>query len=138
VTVATGDHPVDPAAGSDPSSWDEVLAAVEADMLRTQQLLALSAESTVTSDPAGAPAQEMLPATIRQYSQTTWATLPGFDAMPPVPPALSERLHELRTQIVALQVEIKAEMTRWEAECTSRRLPPVPTVGESYYVDRLA
>ena len=60
--------------------------------------------------------------------------------MPPVPPELAERIHGLRAQIVALQAEIKAEMTPWRAECASRRdardrraVPPEP-----YYVDRLA
>ena len=61
----------------------------------------------------------MLPATFRQYAEATWATLPELEDMPPVPPELSERIHGLRAQIVALQAEIKSEMTQWRAECAS-------------------
>jgi hypothetical protein len=119
--------------------WSDVLAAVEADMLRVQQLIAASPESVHSHDSAGAPAQAMLPATFRQYSEATWATLPAVEAMPPVPPELTRRIHDLRAQIVALQAEIKAEMTQWQTECVSRRAPSaVPTTAESYYVDRLA
>jgi hypothetical protein len=128
-----------PTTDSVGAGWSDVLAAVEADMLRVQQLIAASPESSPSLDAAGAPAQAMLPTTFRQYSEATWATLPATEDMPPVPPELTERIHDLRAQIVALQAEIKSEMTRWQTECVGRRLPSaVATTAESYYVDRLA
>jgi hypothetical protein len=121
------------------AGWSEVLAAVEADMLRVQQLIAASPEPAPSHDCAGAPAQAMLPVAFRQYSEATWSTLPAIEDMPPVPPELTTRIHDLRAQIVALQAEIKSEMTRWQTECVSRRAPSaVVTTAESYYVDRLA
>jgi hypothetical protein len=139
VTVATDERRSSRQAAPDGAGWSDVLAGVEADMIRTAQLMATSAESVQPRDVAGAPAQAMLPTTFRQYAEATWTTLPELDEMPPVPPELSERIHTLRAQIVALQAEIKAEMTHWQAECTTRRLPSsVSTPAESFYVDRLA
>ena len=139
MTVATDERRSTQQPTPGGASWSDVLAGVEADMLRTAQLMATSAESVGPANPAGAPAQAMLPATFRQYAEATWTTLPELDDMPPVPPELSERIHGLRAQIVALQAEIKSEMTQWQAECTTRRAPSaVSTPTESYYVDRLA
>jgi hypothetical protein len=132
-------RPAGPPTDSIGDGWTEVLAAVEADMLRVQQLIATSPESAPSHDCAGAPAQAMLPVAARQYSEATWATLPAIEDMPPVPPELTRRIHDLRAQIVALQAEIKAEMTHWQTECVGRRAPSaVSTTAESYYVDRLA
>ena len=144
MTVATDERrPVPPQSapsnGADDASWTAVLAAVEADLARTQQLMATPAESVHSFDSPGAPAQAMLPAIFRQHSEASWATLPAPDTMPPVPVELTERIHALRAQIVALQAEIKAEMTQWQAECTTRRTSTTPAATvESYYVDRLA
>jgi hypothetical protein len=121
--MATDERRSGQPAASDGPTWSDVLAGIEADMLRTAQLMATSAEPVHPTDVAGAPAQAMLPATFRQYAEATWTTLPDFDDMPPVPLELSERIHGLRAQIVALQAEIKSEMTQWQTECTTRRAP---------------
>ena len=123
-------------------SWSAVLAAVEADMLRATELMATSAEAAASRDAMAAPAQTMLPAlpaTFRQYAEATWAVLPDFDQMPPIPPELLERIHRLRVQIVTIQAEMAAEMARWRASCATNRTTslPVPT-SEPLYVDRLA
>jgi hypothetical protein len=130
------------------NAWADILAAVEADLARTQELMATSANSANSARSAqparsestsGVPAQEMLPGLFRQHSEASWATLPAMDDMPPVPPDLSERLHDLRAQIVALQAEIKAEMTQWRVECATRRAPVAGTTPpEPHFVDRLA
>jgi hypothetical protein len=124
-------------------AWADILAAVEADLARTQELMATSARSAQSTpsldSTSGVPAQEMLPALFRQHSEASWATLPAVDDMPPVPPELGERIHDLRAQIVALQAEIKAEMTQWRVECATRRAPSTGTAPpEPHYVDRLA
>ena len=120
-------------------SWSAVLAAVEADMLRASELMATSAETAASRESASAPAQTMLPATFRQYAEGTWAVLPDFDQMPPIPPELLERIHQLRVQIVAIQAEMTAEMARWRASCATSRTTPQPApTSEPLYVDRLA
>ncbi len=120
-------------------SWSAVLAAVEADMLRATELMATSAEAVASRDAVAAPAQTMLPATFRQYAEATWAVLPDFDQMPPVPPELLERIHRLRVQIVSIQAEMTAEMARWRASCATSRTTPIPSpTSEPLFVDRLA
>jgi hypothetical protein len=104
-------------------SWTAVLADVEADIRRTEQLLAAPAAPLQS---LGAPAE------------VTWAELPAFQSMPAVPAELAERIHQLRAQIVALQAEIKAEMAQWRASCAARRPGPLPsTAPGSFFMDRL-
>jgi hypothetical protein len=119
-------------------SWAAVLADVEADVRRAEQLLATPAAAGAGAATAGAPAEAMLPGTFRQMSEASWAELPAFDDMPPVPAELTQRIHLLRAEIVALQAEIKTEMAQWRASCASRR--PTPTHSaktESFFMDRL-
>jgi hypothetical protein len=128
----------------DEGSWAAVLAAVELDVRRTQALLAATPAEPPTRC-AGAPAEAMLPSTgspaaIRQYSDAAWAELPAFQDMPPVPEALSERIRALRADILALQVQLTAELAQWRATQTARRpreLAPAAS-GAAFFVDRRA
>jgi hypothetical protein len=124
----------DPKPRSNCDSWAAVLSAVEADVRRTEELLATSAEA---ARPVGAPAEAMLPNPHRQHAEVTWAALPALEDMPPVPAELTARIRIMRAQIVALQAEIKTEMARWRASCATRRpASPPASAGESFYMDR--
>jgi hypothetical protein len=79
-----------------PDSWEAVLAAVEADLHRTQQLLG---PTVVASAPALTPAELMLPA--------EGPVLPPLEHMPPVPPELIGRITELRARILELQADLE-------------------------------
>lgn len=120
------------------ASWEAVLAAVEADVRRTESLLSSRAQWT-PPPVAGAPAEAMLPAAARPHTEVSWAELPSFEQMPPVPPELAERIRALRADIVALQAEITAEMAAWRDSCARRHREPAvatPTSGAAFYVDR--
>lgn len=81
-------------------TWEEVLAAVEADAERTGALLAAPADAPVPPDVA--------------------VVLPPLAAMPPVPEHLRDRIQHLRQRIDALQDELRATLREWH-------LPPTPT-----------
>jgi hypothetical protein len=120
------------------ASWAAVLAAVEADVRRAEQLLATPAEANAATASAGAPAEAMLPGTFRQFTEAAWTELPAFEDMPPVPAELTQRIHLLRAEIVALQAEIKTEMAQWRASCATRRPNPTQAAtAESFFMDRL-
>lgn len=90
-------------------AWDEVLASVEADVARTEELLAREA-AAASGDPAArylAPAQWQLPAPA--------PVLPALDVMPAVPVELRERIRELQERIVGLQAELAGELARARA-----------------------
>jgi hypothetical protein len=115
-------------------SWQSVLAAVEADLQRTQTLLA-SARPNVA---IGAPAETMLPSP-HPTGEAHWAELPAFEDMPPVPPELAERIRTLRVSIVALQAEIAAEMAAWRASYAARpreQAGPNAAARPALFVDR--
>jgi hypothetical protein len=121
-------------------SWAAVLAAVEADVRRAERLLATQAQANAGSATVGAPAEAMLPGTFRQFTEAAWTELPAFEDMPPVPAELTQRIHLLRAEIVALQAEIKTEMAQWRASCAARRPAPASTQSaqaESFFMDRL-
>lgn len=108
-------------------SWEEVLAAVEADVERTENLLSGEPDRYL------APAQWQLP---EQHPD-----LPPLDEMPAVPEELRDRIHELRVRIVALQVELATELASVRASRSGplaraaalRPAPPVP--ADARYVD---
>jgi hypothetical protein len=79
-------------------TWEEVLAAVEADAERTAALLTSAAEPIASPPP-------VLPL----------AVLPPLDAMPPVPEQLRERIIRLRARIDELQDELAAALAEWPA-----------------------
>jgi hypothetical protein len=121
------------------NSWSAVLAAVESDMRRTEQMLATPTHQPPAADAGLAPAQATLPSPFRQYAAVAWAELPAPDDMPPVPPEMVERIHVLRVQIVALQAEIKSEMALWRASSAANRPSTPPALNsEPFFVDRLA
>lgn len=133
--MATDERDASQRPRSDGDSWAAVLADVEADLRRTERLLATGSEPAPA---VGAPAEAMLPGPFRQYVDASWAELPPFEEMPPVPAELTERIHLLRAQIVALQAEIKVEMAQWRASCAGRRAGTGQTAtAESVYMDRL-
>jgi len=115
-------------------SWEAVLAAVEADVRRTESLLATKPPAVAAaSAPALAPAELMLPATEEPV-------LPPLAQMPPVPPELVERITELRSRIVELTADLErclAAARRRDA-LASRPLHVAPAVERPHFVDRRA
>lgn len=107
-------------------AWEEVLAAVEADVRRTEELLADDARAA--AEPAVsylAPAQWQLP--------MHGPELPPLEQMPAIPAELRERIRELRLRIVALQIELSTELAELRsaqvgpiARAASRRLAAAP------------
>lgn len=112
-----------------PDSWEAVLAAVEADLHRTEQLLGPSA---VACTPALAPAELMLPA--------DGPVLPPFEQMPPVPPELIGRIKELRAHIVELQADLERCLAaaRRPDHQLPRPLITAPAEESPHFVDRRA
>jgi hypothetical protein len=94
-------------------TWDEVLAAVEADAERTVALLDTPADSPL---PADVP-----------------LVLPPLAAMPPVPEHLRERVGQLRQHIDALEAELRATLREWQVPAMPAQvtLPAPPR-----YLDR--
>lgn len=112
-----------------PDSWEAVLAAVEADLHRTQQLLG---PAEVTTTPALAPAELMLPA--------DGPVLPPLEHMPPVPPELVERITELRARIVELQGDLSRCLAaaRRPDHLLTRPLHAAAEAEPPHFVDRRA
>jgi hypothetical protein len=88
--------PAAPQSG-EPGSWEAVLAAVEADLDRTEQLLA---PSPAPATAALTPAEVMLPVGDEPF-------LPPLDRMPPVPRELAGRITELSNRIAVLSAELE-------------------------------
>lgn len=118
-------------------SWDEVLAAVEADVRRTEELLAQERAETA-APPTGylAPAQWQLP--------TTGPELPPLDQMPAIPAELRDRIRELRVRIVALQVELTHELAELRAaqsgpvaRAAAGRAIPTPPAPARFFDSRV-
>jgi hypothetical protein len=96
-------------------TWEEVLAAVEADAERTAALLTAS---------VAPPSPEPL-------------VLPPLAAMPPVPEQLRERIVRLRARIDELQGELAAALAEWRArDWPGPVRPPVPAPAAPRFVDR--
>lgn len=92
-------------------AWERVLTAIEADTRRAEALLQAAPEDLVPdtapsigSDgdrPRGVPAEWLVPVA---------SELPPLDTMPPVPEELSDRILDLRGEIIRLQSELAAAM----------------------------
>jgi hypothetical protein len=84
-------------------TWEEVLASVEADVERSEELM-----SSIQDTPGGlsrsrlSPAELMLPA--------AGPTLPDPTRMPRVPTELADRIHALRDRIADLGREMTAAL----------------------------
>jgi hypothetical protein len=114
-------------------AWERVLAAVEADARRAEALVHAPPEEFLESSDQleeagvrGLPADWLLP---------TATALPPLEAMPPVPPELSERILDLRSQILRLQDELATAM-RDIASNHPRRPAAVVPVEVPAYIDR--
>lgn len=123
-------------------AWERVLAAVEADARRAEALLNAPVESFAherqeggdeehrdtgaNGHDAALPVDWMLP---------TGTDLPPLEAMPPIPEELSDRILELRSQIMALQTELTAAL-RDIPRIQNRKLAAVSTVEAPAYIDR--
>ena len=119
-----------PAVQPAPESWEAVLAAVEAVVNRTEQLLA---PSLITSTQSLTPAELMLPAGEDPY-------LPPLDEMPPVPPELAGRITELRNRIAVLSADLErclATARRWDRSAP-RPLLAAPADEQPHFIDRRA
>lgn len=94
-------------------SWAEVLADVEADVRRTESLLAPAppAAAGVGAPPSGADLVPAL-AVVAHVSAAPVPELPPLAEMPPVPPELLDRLTALRTRIDDLCDALRAELGR--------------------------
>jgi hypothetical protein len=106
-------------------TWDEVLAAVEADVARTEELL--TQEPAAPVDPVLAPAQWRLP--------VTGPELPPLEQMPAVPEELRERIRELRVRIVALQVQLATELRAARAAGSAPFVAPAAVAPPARYFD---
>jgi hypothetical protein len=94
-------------------TWEEVLAAVEADAERTGALLAAPTDATVPPD--------------------VMVVLPPLAAMPPVPEHLRERIRQLRQRIDVLQDELRATLREWQVPTTPA---PVVVAAAPRFLDR--
>ena len=112
-----------------PDSWEAVLAAVEADLHRTEQLLG---PSVIPGPPALTPAELMLPA--------DGPLLPPLEHMPAVPPELVGRIKELRARIVELQADLERCLAaaRRPDHLLPRPLITAPAQESPHFVDRRA
>lgn len=116
-------------------AWERVLAAVAADVRRAEELLRAPVTAAPAPDadsaavPAGIPADWLLPSAHDPE-------LPPLSEMPPVPPALAERIVTLRDQIAGLQDELRAAMAQVRAR--PQRLPVAtpPRRPAAVYLDR--
>ena len=102
-----------------PESWEDVLAAVEADVDRSAALVASSAEPGAPLDPAG--------------SDPLVLVLPPLAAMPPVPEYLRERVERLRNRIRELEAELAATLRDWQVP---PRPAPLVAVAAPRFLDR--
>ena len=116
-------------------SWEAVLAAVEADVRRTEELVRPAAPSPASSL---APAEIMLPVA---DVLTEPPPLPPLDRMPPVPLELVERITALRGRIEELRGELErclAEARQQSEAITARRPIASLTAERPQFVDRRA
>lgn len=125
--TATSSTP--PESGPAPDSWEAVLAAVEADLRRTERLLG---PSVTVPPPALTPAELMLPA--------DGPVLPPLELMPPVPADLIDHIKELQTRIGELQADLERCLAaaRRPDHSPSRPLLAAPAVEYAHFVDRRA
>jgi hypothetical protein len=118
-----------PSSEPAPESWETVLAAVEADLHRTERLLG---PSVVSCTPGLAPAELMLPA--------DGPVLPPLELMPPVPADLIGHIKELQVRIGELQADLERCLAaaRRPDHSPARPLLAAPTVEHAHFVDRRA
>ncbi|HZC72233.1 MAG TPA: hypothetical protein VE442_16180 [Jatrophihabitans sp.] len=95
-------------------TWDEVLAAVEADADRAAALLAAPPEAPLPAD--GAP-----------------LILPNLGSMPAVPERLRERIETLRDRIGELQRELTDALREWHVPAP---VGQVRVAAAPQYLDR--
>jgi hypothetical protein len=110
--------------------WELVLADVEADVQRSEALLAPAVLSYLDPAKPLAPAELMLPAGT--------VTLPPLSDMPPVPPELLNRITTLRERIIALRAELEAELAEASQiyALRSTALHPAMVTAAPQFVDR--
>jgi hypothetical protein len=112
-------------------AWEAVLAAVEADVCRTEAIFHPAASASTT---ALTPAETMLPL-------PEPPPLPSLGQMPPVPPELLERITELKSRIDELRSELETCLAaaRQQSDAFVMR-PPVRSLATetAHFVDRRA
>jgi hypothetical protein len=101
-------------------SWDEVLAAVEADAVRAARLLCPSTDIDYAGE-------------LEPWSHPLG--LPPLGQMPAVPEELRERIEDLRERITDLQAEL-ADALR-VCHTPARLAASAPTSALPQYLDRL-
>ena len=111
-----------------------MLAAIEADALRSEALLRSTEDGPDESGTETAPAADVaLPA---EWLLPSVVELPALETMPPVPPELSERILALRSQILSLQTEL-ADAMRNLPKPPRAALAPAPAEVPSFIDRRL-
>ena len=100
--------------GANPQ-WEDVLAAVEADVARTEEMF------RPATDPVRplAPADFQLPA--------GYLDLPRLEDMPDVPDELFARIRDLQLRITSLQLQLTAEL----ADLRAVRSGPLSRAGRA-------
>ena len=96
--------------------WEQVLADVEADVRRTEDLLDERAGDHLPTRLGPAALQLPLAA----------PTLPPIETMPAVPPELADRITQLRLRMIALQAQLGAELAALRDAAVRVASVPVP------------
>ncbi len=113
-------------------TWEQVLAALEEDIRRTERTMRAPVEvsdAVLAAQPA--PSQTRLPQPVPLPS------MPPAYAMPPISPEVEERIRELRVRIVALQLQLRDELAllRTSTLVTAPRLAPLADAGRPQFID---
>lgn len=126
-------------------AWVAVLAAVEADMLISRELVSGNGTGGIDAGRPGAAdgifSGALGPMSLGAPAPPPAPVLPPLDQMPPVPEELGERILELRAQIIELQFELAAQLKTFRARQAGlrragRAVSPIPTTWQAHYVDR--
>lgn len=98
-------------------TWEEVLAAVEADAAHAAQLLRPDPVDDVLTAPP--------------------VLLPELTQMPSVPEHLRERIETLKAHIDELQQELAAALREWRGPVRPVVAPTAVPIATPHYLDRL-
>jgi hypothetical protein len=111
-------------------SWEEVLAAVEEDVRRTEELL------TATALPDIDGAQSFMTLANAPRPPVGAGELPRLDDMPAVPYDLLGRIEALRTRVASAQHDVQASLDAADRQpAVPRRLAPVTHDLRARYID---
>lgn len=119
-------------------SWEAVLAALEADLRATERTMRapVAVSDAVLDESAAAPARTSLPRALDPSGALpTMPAMPPAHAMPPISPEVEARIRELRTRIVALQLQLRDELAMLQGSMTMRPRPIVAVESAPQFFD---